>query len=73
MLQKAARPCIFGQQVFDRSLQLRVAAAHLIEKGIPLARQERQRGLEQLLHQLSLTSHNSQSNQAPIREDLGYI
>jgi hypothetical protein len=61
MLEKAASPRIFGEQCFNHSSQLRVASALLIEKGIPLHRLECQRGLEQLLDQISLTSHKSQS------------
>ena len=47
-------------------LSSRVVAARLVEEGLSLVRLERQCRLEQLLHELGLSSHNTQSHKALI-------
>ncbi len=69
MLKKAASTCILGQEVFNHSLQLWVRTAGFIEEGITLGWLEPERGLEQLRHQLRLTSHSSPPKNTPSGPD----
>jgi len=66
MLERASRAGIgtgiFDEQVLDRTLEFQISAANFIEEGRPVPGLDCQRGIEELLGQLMLISHNPHSN-----------
>src|SRR5450631_3518646 len=57
MLQEAARLRVHREQLLHQLPQHWITLPYLIQVRTPILRLERQRGLEQLLHGLSLRSH----------------
>jgi hypothetical protein len=49
---------VFDKEVFDRTSEFRIVAAYFVEKGAALLGPDCQRGIEQVLDQLLLISHN---------------
>ena len=53
---------IFDEKIFDRTPELEISAADSFEEGMAVPRLDCQGGIEELLDQLLLTSHNPRSN-----------
>jgi hypothetical protein len=61
-LERASSTGIFDEPGFDGPFELNILAANLIQKGGPVPGLDCQRGIEKLLDQLLLISHNPHSN-----------
>ncbi len=64
LLERASGARIFDEQVFDGTPELQISAAHLLEKGVAVPGLDCQGGIEELLDQLLLISHNPRSNKS---------
>src|SRR5438067_7358813 len=62
LLGRASGPRIFDQQEFEGTAELQISAADLFEKGAAVPGLDCQGGIEELLDQLLLISHNPRSN-----------
>jgi hypothetical protein len=60
--ERASSTGVFDQAGFNRTFQLQILAANFIEKGGPVPRLDCQGGIEKLLDQLLLISHDPHSN-----------
>jgi hypothetical protein len=64
LLERASGARIFDEQVFDGTPELQISAAHPLEKGVAVPGLDCQGGIEELLDQLLLISHNPHSNKS---------